>query len=377
MYLSERRQILKALKDMKIEVGANFDYFRKKTKIKGIDKVWFLKYRKKGLLGTLIMFGKKFSILLKNHDVDVVVVEPYSLHPLLPIWFLWKKVFGYKRPKFVLDIRSLPVDSQNNWEGKLRVFRFDSSVMFALKYFDGITMITEKIKCYLQKRYKKYRKDICVWSSAVDPSFFDPDKVIDLRKNLGFKSRFVIMYHGILSPNRGLQNSIEAISMIKKSHPEVLLLILGKGPAREELIKLIREKKLEDYVLLKNSVPFEEVPRFIKSAQAGILPFPDLDWWNTSSPIKLFEYLSMGKPVIVTEIEAHKVVLENKKCAIFVKNNLPENLAEGILQLVNKRSELEQLGVIARTIILEKHTWQKQALKIKRYFKSILTEETL
>lgn len=374
MHLSQRRQILQALTEEQVEVRANFDYFQTPLPIHGLDKVWMLRFPSKGLLGAILLFTKQQLVLMKNLDVDVVVVKAFNLHQTLPIWFLWLKILRRTRPKFVLDVRTLPVDLQSNCRGKLRKIRFTSGVRLAFRYFDGLTMITEKMKRDLQMEVNNFEKEICVWSSGVDPNLFDPNNVSDLRSELGFKDRFVIMYHGILSPNRGLQQAIEAIAIVRKSHPEVMLFLLGKGSAQTQLEELVRNLGLEKHVLIHPPVPFEQVPKYIKSVQAGILPFPDLDWWNTSSPIKLFEYLSMGKPVIVTDIEAHRAVLNNMKCGLFVPNHQPVNIADGIKSILEKASELTAMGVIARDNAIKHFTWEKQARKIKVYFQDILRD---
>lgn len=335
-----------------------------------------LRFREKGILGSILLFVEQQVLLMKNLDVDVVVVRPINFHPTLPLWFLWRKILRRKRPKFVLDIRSLAVDLSGNWWGKAQQIRFDSSYRIAFRYFDGLTMITEKMKKDLQTEANNFEKRICVWSSGVDPNHFDPDNVSDSRSELRFKDRFVIMYHGIFSPNRGLQQAIEAIALVRKSYPEVMLFLLGNGPAQTELEEQVRTLGLENYVIIHSSVPFEDVPRYIKSAQVGILPFPDLDWWNTSSPIKLCEYLAMGKPVIVTDIEAHRAALGNLPCGFFTPDHHIESLAHGIKTALNNASELSALGQIARKTSIDRFTWARQACKIKVYFQDLVKEDS-
>ena len=113
------------------------------------------------------------------------------------------------------------------------------------------------------------------------------------------------------------------------------------------------------------------MPGYIKLARAGILPFPDLEWWNASSPIKLMEYLAMAKPVILTDIAAHRSALGELKCGYFVGDHQPESIARGITAVIEKRSELEPLGALARKTALENFTWQRQAVKVKTYFQDL------
>ena len=374
MDLSERRQILGALAQENVEVRASFNYLESPLPIHGLDKVWMLRLGGGGFLGSLFLFLKQQFILMKNLDTDVVVVLPFNLHQTLPLWFFWRRILRRRLPKFVMDVRTLAVDLPGNWRGRLRQKRFETSIRLAFRYFDGLTIITEKMRRDLQKQVNNFEKKTCVWSSGVDVKLFDPDNVVDLREKLGFKNRFVVMYHGVLSPNRGLLQAIEAIGMVKKSHPEVMLFILGKGSAQPELEEKVRKLGLESHVRIHPPVSFEEVPAYIMSAHAGILPFPDLDWWNTSSPIKLNEYLAMRKPVIVTDIAAHRAVLGKLECGFFVPDHQPHSLASGIKAVRAKAAELTKLGEIARNMAIEHLTWEKQAQKIRVYFQNLLTK---
>lgn len=369
-----RKNILIELSKQGVSVRANFNYINDKIAINEIDKVYYIKLRQKGILGKILLNIEQQITLIKNLDADVVVLRPFNLIESLPIWFFWKKILGRKLPKFVLDIRSIVTDDPVYIKHLQRKMRFWFSVKFAFCYFDGLTMITKIMKKDIQNVVNNFNKKIGIWSSGVNPDMFDPEKAIDISDKLKINNRFVIMYHGVFSFQRGLQQAIKAIKIVKKYHPEVLFLLLGKGRAKAELEKLINNLNLQNNIMIHDAVSYEHVPDYIKSAKVGLLPFPDIHAWNTSSPIKLTEYLSMGKPVIVTDIEAHREALGNLKCGIFVKDHQPENIAKGIFKIINSRSELHELGKIARSAALEKFTLEQQALKIKKFFNELLNE---
>lgn len=160
MEMNARLQILQALAEQKVEVRASFNYIQKPVRPNGLDKVWMLRLRVKGLLGKILLFIEQQLVLMKNLDVDVVVVWPFNLHQILPLWFLWRKVLRHRRPKFVLDVRTLAVELPRNWKGKQQQKRFDTSVRIAFRYFDGLTMITEKMKRDLQTEANNFKKKI-------------------------------------------------------------------------------------------------------------------------------------------------------------------------------------------------------------------------
>ena len=366
-----RLKFLQAVAGEGLEVRAVFNYSQSPPILNDLEKVWMIRSPRWGVFGKIWLLAKQQFVLIKNLDVGVIVLRHRNLHQTLPLWFFWRKVLRRKLPKFVLDVRSVIVDISDNWQGKLEQLRFDSAVGFAFRHLDGLTIITEKMTKDLQTQFGNFEKRTCIWSSGVDPVLFDPDRAGNPGDTPKLKDRFVIMYHGIFSLNRGLQQAIEAIALVRKFHPEVLLFLLGKGPGQAEFEKLIQKQGLEDHVVIHPPVAHEEVPGYIKLARAGILPFPDLEWWNASSPIKLMEYLAMAKPVILTDIAAHRSALGELKCGYFVGDHQPESIARGITAVIEKRSELEPLGALARKTALENFTWQRQAVKVKTYFQDL------
>jgi glycosyltransferase involved in cell wall biosynthesis len=377
MEINARLQLLKALSKRGVEVRASFNYIKKRQTIDGLEKVWTIRRRANGIIGRCFLMAEQQRLLLKNLDADIIVVWPFNFHQTLPIWFFYRKIMRRRFPKFVMDVRSLPVDFPGHLKKIQRQKRFNTGVRMAFRYFDGLTMITEKMKRDLQAKTGNVDKKVCVWSSGVDPELFNPYKVGNCRNELGFNGRYVLMYHGILSPNRGLQQAVEAVDIVRKSCPEIMFFLLGKGPVQAELEEKIRNLNLQQYVSIHPPVPFEEVPKYINSAQAGILPFPDLEWWNTSSPIKLNEYLSMEKPVIVTDIEAHRAVLDDRDYGFFLPDNKPETIARGIQSAMRNSAQLSDSVKMGRKMIIEKYTWESQAKKIKSYFTGLCSNNSI
>ncbi len=372
MELSQRLQVLAALARQGIEVRANFNCLRSASPPKGIGKVWLLKPPLRGRIGALFLFFSQQYVLLKNADVDVVVVRAFNLHFTLPLWLMWRKLMRRPFPKFVLDVRTLPVDVETNLQGRLRVIRFWSSIRIASRHFDGLMMITEEMKNFLLGTKESSLRKSCVWTSGVNPSLFDPLRCGSMKTALQLEQKFVLIYHGVFSPNRGLQQAIKALALVQNTAPEIRLVLLGKGPAEEELVSLVLALGLEENVILHPPVRHGDVPKYINAADAGILPFPNLDWWNTSSPIKLFEYLAMGKPVIVTDIPAHRSVLNGCACGFFAQDNRPSTLAATILHAMESRKSFDRLGKEARNLALQRYSWDSQATKIREFFEKLI-----
>jgi glycosyltransferase involved in cell wall biosynthesis len=155
---------------------------------------------------------------------------------------------------------------------------------------------------------------------------------------------------------------------------DVHLSVLGDGDAFEHLGTLARTLGVEKRVSIEKTVSYEEIPNRINRSDIGILPFNDWHGWNVSSPIKLFEYLACGKPVVVTEIPAHRNVLKDARCAFWAKESSPEQVASAIRRAYESRNDFERLSKEARALVLRDCTWQKQAEKLKLFCYSLLRD---
>lgn len=373
MDLTGRQQILKTLSSEDVEVRATFNYLNNYENLfNGIGKIYLFKIG--GIFSSLRLMLKQQLILLKNLDVDVIILRAWKIHETFPLFIILRYILRKKIPRFILDLRTVPVDTKKTISHRINSIRFKSSIKLSIKYFDGLTVISEKLKQDIIRDYHCSNKHIKVWTTGVDPDHFNPETAGDMRDELNIKNRFVLMYHGVFSPYRGLQQAIRAIDLLKEKYPDIYLVLLGKGDAKEEFESLVEKLGLHDNVLIHPPIQFNKVPSFINSADCGILPFPDLEWWNTSGPLKLNEYLAIGKPVILTDIAAHRSVIGNEPFGFYSLNEQPEYLAKAI-ESAYEQKNIETLSQKARMFALKELTWKRQAQKIKLYLKGVINEK--
>jgi glycosyltransferase involved in cell wall biosynthesis len=124
-------------------------------------------------------------------------------------------------------------------------------------------------------------------------------------------------------------------------------------------------------VIIHEAVEYEQVPAFISMCDVGIIPLPDYSYWRPQSPLKLFEYLSMKKVVIVTDLPAHRNVLDNLECGIYLSSVKPEIIAKGIEYAIDNKDKLGDWGNSGRNIVLSNYTWEKIAENLEHYLLGI------
>lgn len=323
-------------------------------------------------LGGLFFQGQVLFLTLGAvlRGVDLVLVDHFCVLTMLPFNLLAK--VRLIRTKFVLDIRSCPVDLTGARYSVSRG-RYELAIRFTKLLFDGITVITELYREDLASRFGIKKKDIGVWSSGVDARQFDPkrvdkSKVESIQSMLALDDRMIVMYHGVLSAFRGLQNAVRALAILRaEGHDDAALVFVGEGPAAAEIGSLAKQLAVNDVVKLVGSVSHKEVPPFIQACDAGILPFPRSKWWEMSSPLKLLEYLAMEKPVVLTDFPAHRAVTGEATCAFYIEDSSPAAIARGIRALVARKRALPQIGNQGRAIAREEFTWERQVERLLGY----------
>jgi glycosyltransferase involved in cell wall biosynthesis len=305
-----------------------------------------------------------FFFIMKFFRPNVVLFN-ISNPLLLRQAVVFKKRYGIS---LLFDVRTLPVEYGKTTRHIDR-YLLGSNLRYATRYFDGVTYITEEMKRYCISRYNLPFHHTVVWTSGVNPDLFAPVN------NKPLSPCFNIIYHGTIAKNRGLDSALEALTLLKNL--DIRMVLLGGGDGVEELKLLATKLGILDKVLFFDTVEYREVPHWINTAHVGILPFPNWTGWNTSSPIKLFEYLACGKAVIVTNIPAHTNVLHGCDFAFWAKDSSPEAIAEAISQAYYKRFHLAAFGHAAREFVLKYYTWNCQAQNLHNFLNEVLERNPL
>jgi len=272
-----------------------------------------------------------------------------------------------------LDIRSHPVTALE-FKGYVRTLFFNISVIYSKHIFNGITIITNSMKMYICNKFNVNSNFIGVWTSGVSLNIFDPKKYVKegkfLRQKFGFNNKFIVFYHGNFGINRGILEWIKSIKFIDEN-VDIVYFLLGKGEVLPKIINFIEKYGFQNRVFIHNPVDYEDVPKYIAMSNIGILPLPDLPDWRYQCPLKLLEYLSMQKAVILTDIESHREIVKQDKSVIFIKTINEEEIAKAIMYAYEHKMYLDRIGADGRKIVKEKYVWEKVAKNFDDYLSKL------
>jgi glycosyltransferase involved in cell wall biosynthesis len=295
-----------------------------------------------------------FAWLVKRRqDADVVVLSPDVLPIVLP-WFLARKLGCKFRPVFVVRENSPPVGSRfvghAPMADKLTAYRvLLRYISFHLlsRFCDVVFAISPMHANEIVSQFNVPPQHVQVWPSSFDAEVFNPERNsrdrLRFRRELKIGDRFLLIHHGVLGMQRGLSELVKAVRKVRETRDDVLLLFLGKGRGEQGLRELVRSYKLEGAVLFHGPVHYDEVPRFLAAADAGVVPLPDQPQWRFQAPIKVLEYMAMGKPMILTDIPAHRWLVGNQRNVFFCGQGSPAQIAEAILRCISTKVTVEEL----------------------------------
>jgi glycosyltransferase involved in cell wall biosynthesis len=367
---SARIEILSSLRrqghDPRLLVG--FKHTRSEYGLPGaIAYVPSLKHRGLNHATFLLAGSVRLAWEIAARRPDVVVMDAHTCWLGGP-WHLTRRL--RRRPiPFVLDVRTVPVEGRGTL-GRLEERLFRAAIAYARRWMDGMTVISPFMRQSLAAEYGLDPERIGVWSSGVSLEHFDParysaQETTALRKELGLDGQRVLLYHGAVEPNRGVATAIRALAALGERADGISLLVVGRGSALPAVRQEAERLGLSRRVVVREAVSYADIPRYLAVADAGMLPLPDLMWWRVSSPIKLMEYLAMGKPVLVTDIEAHRDVLGDAPFAYYAGRGEVEPWAKGMLHLhTTLDGRGAEIATATRAFARDILTWDRQAERL-------------
>lgn len=186
-------------------------------------------------------------------------------------------------------------------------------------------------------------------------------------------SVFKLIYHGMVSRRHGLQVVLQAMSCLKEEIEGLKFQIIGEGDGVAYLTHLVEELDLTDKVnFSKGFVPLEELVPIILEADIGVVPILYDDFTRFMLPVKLLEYVAIGKPVICSRTETIQAYFDDSMVQFFSAGNDSE-LADNIRVLYRNPARREQLRRNSDKFNRE-YSWVQQKQLYYRLIDSLLNE---
>lgn len=210
----------------------------------------------------------------------------------------------------------------------------------------------------------EYRKQIRVIPGGVNINKFKKVNTNEIDKMLNIKDEKIVVFAGKLTVYKGVKYLIKAAKKIKGK-----VLILGDGPERKNLEKIVRDEKITNVLFLGhlgNNTDF--LVKFYSRADVFIAP----SIWDEPLGLVILEAMACETPVVVTRKGGIPLAVKDKQNGLFIKPRNSNDIAEKVNLLFNNESLRNKMAKKAREITIEKFSWKIIARRFENIYQKFV-----
>ena len=244
--------------------------------------------------------------------------------------------------------------------------------LWSYRQCDVIACVSATLKEILVTEIGIDPHKIVLVPNGVDVEFLDPQ----LHQPKRVFSDFTIGFVGSLYSWAGLDLLLEAIAELKTVGYNLSLVIVGDGEMMSTWAQQAIDLGIEQQVKFIGRVSWQEVPQYIAGCDAGYSGQIQLQMGKMYlSPMKLYEYMSMGKPVVASAFEdARRLVKEGQTGFLYPPGD-KQALKQSLIAAYEAKERLPAMGQQARQQIEREHSWSNRVQHLLEGAEAILKDK--
>lgn len=235
--------------------------------------------------------------------------------------------------------------------------------LLGARYCDYIIATDEYTLTYFEKKLPAIPKAI-----VYNYSYFLP-----VTNTLQSK-KYHFIYSGSLDRDRGIQEIIKATALLAKEFEDVKVLLIGPFPSKEvehETISLIETLQLTNCIEWHKPVPFADIHIFYEQSYAGLCLLQANPKFVTAIPIKLFEYMAFGLPVIFSNHGPSAQIIKQANCGLLVEPDNITAICQAMKHLLNDKEQYHIYSRNAQKAVSQTYHWNTQKEKLLAIYEAM------
>ncbi|MBU0661708.1 MAG: glycosyltransferase family 4 protein [Bacteroidetes bacterium] len=329
----------------------------------------FVKKKLRGLNNTIFdlypaFWVKRIKKFIWQNKIDVLHVHD-----------LWMLDSAYKANKdfnlpVIADLHENFVDALSHYKytntflGKIliSVKRWrQSEIEWTNKADNIITVIEEAVERYQTLGIKEGK--ISVVANYVNYENFLAYPIDDLLVKR-FSNKFIATYIGGFDSHRGLESVIKSMPQIVREIKNFHLILVGKGSNYEDLVNLANTLQVSSYISFEGWQLTNILSSYIKASSLCLIPHLKTAHTDNTIPHKLFQYMILEKPVVASNCDPIKRIIDETQAGVIYESNNEVDLAEKIIHLY-KNPELQlEMGRRGKKAVMEKYNWYETSREL-------------
>lgn len=214
-----------------------------------------------------------------------------------------------------------------------------------------------------------------VLPNGVDTALFYPaPRNPEVRAKFGLGSGPVLGFVGGLRPWHGVQVLPLLLERLVPLHPQLRLVIVGEGPMRAELESAFSARNVEAHVIFTGSLPHVDMSELIRQFDVALAPYPVLDHAFYFSPLKLFEYMACGVPVVAAAVGQIADVVRDGETGLLYPPGDVDALTAACQRLLMDTTLGQKLGAAAVAEVHANYTWSRNATRIVEQARALIAD---
>jgi glycosyltransferase involved in cell wall biosynthesis len=304
-------------------------------------------------LKLLLIAYRQNADLYHVHDVELLAVG------------LFLKLFA--RKKVIYDVHEDFPEAILSREWLPRLLRKPLSILTSVieklisQEFDCIITATPDLK----NKFKKCRNVIDIRNyplvDLIPISLFSTEKKHGNENNL--------IYVGGLERVRGTREIIQSLKFINPEY-NVRLRLIGSFSERDFEKEMLNMPEWKQVKFLGRLSP-ERTYEYLAQSDIGLVCLYPLRRFLTSYPVKMFEYMAAGIPVVASDFPLWREIIEGNSCGMCIKSLKPEEIARAINYLLAHAEEARMIGLNGRKIIEKKYNWDHEVRKLTKVYEQL------
>ncbi|MCK4558741.1 MAG: glycosyltransferase family 4 protein [Calditrichia bacterium] len=320
-----------------------------------------------------------FHIVKFIHNYDIQVLHIHDLY-MLPSGFLALDKLPEKIP-IVGDLHENYADALSSYRfsstfpGNLiiNLKKWKNSEKMWLNRLDYVITVVEEMKNRITP-YVKNRDNIFILENAVDI-----DEFINFEKDLSiirkFSKNFVISYIGGFDYHRGIDTIIEALSYLTDLS-DLILILVGKEKNSNRIHHLIDKLGIRNMVSFEGFKPQGVLQNYFVISDIGIIPHIKSVQTDNSHPNKLSQYMLMGVPIIASNCDSIKNVIETSKVGLIYESKNAKDLAQKIRELYKNPTLRHKFSLNGKNAAKKRYNWSYNSRNLKKLYNIIENNRT-